>query len=65
MTRAHVTWLMMGLLAAAAAGAAGQVCCKIGERMEGEKRVCVYQCRMKQVSTTINADQSCPRTVKQ
>jgi len=65
MTKAHMTWLMIGLLTATAAGAAGQICSKVAERIDGDKKVCVYQCRMKQISTTIPATQACPRTVKQ
>lgn len=54
----------MGLLATTVAVAAGQMCFKTGERTEGDKKVCIYQCRMKQVKVTINANQTCPSSIK-
>ena len=62
MTR-RIAWLLIGLAVATTSSAA--VCCKVGERIEGDKKVCIYQCRMKQISTTIPASQDCPSTVKQ
>jgi hypothetical protein len=63
MNRNRLAWILIGLAIATTSYAA--VCCKVGERVEGDKKVCIYQCRMKQVSSTIPASQDCPATLKQ
>jgi hypothetical protein len=64
MTRARAAWIMIGLFAATVAGAEGQLCFKIGEHTEGDKKVCIYQCRMKQATVTVAASQTCPTSVR-
>jgi len=63
-TRARIAGILIGLLATTVAVAAGQMCFKTGEHTEGDKKVCIYQCRMKQVKVTINANQTCPSSIK-